>query len=550
MKKALSIIALLLCALMLLSACNGVSSSQETDTTDSEQSESVGGTESESNESGDADGAGTQDETKIVKVYNAGQLMNLIELSKMEDYAETSKNTVFQLQADIDLNEGWSAAPTLSGDEISALPEAPENVWQGIPKFYGTLDGNGKTIRGIYMYADVKASTSMGFINELCGGTVKNLTVENSIVIAEVAEGVQNVNVGVLVGSVSEVSVIENVTVNANVCVSEAEGVLAGVLVGKTAEGTLTKTGVTENGEIYPIPDDPSIIRVSTAEELLAAFEEHGDFEGKTLKLTADIDLNPNWDASVTIGDTVVFPEAPATVWPEIATFKGTLDGNGHIIRGIYKSMTARGGSGEHGGMFKTFEGTIKNLAIVNSFIITTNSDWGSKNVRVGGIAGTVKAGATLTTVYMDIEVWYKSHEGCMLGGAFGGADGQYNVDGYIFEGRVGHTNLSNALTFTLASGKNIWMGQLTGNQNWKEDNTLKNVAVIGEKFVGAVDSGQSGFIGADLKWNYVHIYTGKKDLTYEKAQSMLDGGWVWNETLECLIPSSLVELVATVYAK
>ena len=172
-----------------------------------------------------------------------------------------------------------------------------------------------------------------------------------------------------------------------------------------------------------------------------------------------------------------------------------------------------------------------------------------SKNIRVGGIAGTVTTGAKLSNVYMDIEVWYKSHEGCMLGGAFGGADAQYTVEDYIFAGRVGHTNNSNAISFKLASGKDMWLGQLTGNQNWKEDKTIKNVAAIGEKFVGAADSAQSGFIGTDLQWRYVHAYTGKKDMTYDHAASMVEAGWGWNETLQCLIPGNNVALVDGTYS-
>ena len=305
------------------------------------------------------------------------------------------------------------------------------------------------------------------------------------------------------------------------------------------ADNTSKFTSTLENENTY---------LVYTAEELLAVINKGGDFAGKTIMLMANIDLNPGWDASVTIGDTVVFPNAPANVWPEIATFKGTLDGNGYTLSGLYKYMTAKGGSGAHGGMFNTFSGTVKNIRIENSFVAASNTDWSSKNVRVGGIGGTVTAGATLTNVYMDIEVWYKSHEGCMLGGAFGGADGQYNVDSFIFAGRVGHTNNSFAKSFTLGSGKNMWLGQLTGNQNWKEDNTIKNVAAIGVKFVGAVDSAQSGFIGTDLKWNYKYCYTDKKDLTYSGAQTMLDAGWIWNDTLKCLIPGANESLVENTY--
>ena len=555
MKKVLSILALILCLMLVISSCNEEITAPQGDADVTESDTQSVETADTSNDTSDTQQEETnpqpEEQQKIIKIYNAGQLLSLLELSKQGDYV-SSKNTVYQLQTDIDLNVGWDATPEFDGDNLVAIPSVPATTWEGFSKFYGTFDGNGHTIKGVYMYANVDAPATIGFIDELCGGTVKNLTIDNSFTLVSAAYGTSDVFVGGLIGYASEGSVIENVTVNTNVCVDGDGAAVTSVTVAKRAEG-ITENALTANGGVYSAPEDPSMVKVYTAEQLLAAFAEHGDFKDKTLMIMADIDLNPGWSSIVTIGDTVVFPSTPATVWPEIATFKGTIEGNGHVISGIYKSMTAKGGSGSHGGMFNSFSGKINNLIISNSFIIATNSDWGSKNVRVGGIAGTVTAGASLKNVYMteSVEVWYKSHEGCMLGGAFGGADGAYYVDGFIYAGRVGHTNLSNATSFSLASGKNIWMGQLTGNQNWKDDTTIKNVAAIGQKFVGAVDSAQSGFIGTDMPtWKYQYCYTGKKDSTYSGYDTMVAAGWVWNDTLQCMIPGSLVELVNAFHAQ
>ena len=69
--------------------------------------------------------------------------------------------------------------------------------------------------------------------------------------------------------------------------------------------------------------------------QLVAAETTAGEVtSGKTFNLKADIDLNPGWDASVTVEDRegvlyAVIPDAPVNVGGHINTFKGTLNGNG-----------------------------------------------------------------------------------------------------------------------------------------------------------------------------------------------------------------------------
>ena len=165
-------------------------------------------------------------------------------------------------------------------------------------------------------------------------------------------------------------------------------------------------------------------------------------FSGKTVKLMADIDLNPDWNADVTVGSKVIFPVVPVNTWPNIASFKGTLDGNGYTLSGLYKSMTVSGNKGAYGGLFNTLAGgTVKNLRFSNSLILTTNTSWGSGNIHVGGIAGDVNEGSVLRNVYMDetVEVWFKSNEQCVLGGAYGYANGAHTVSDFIFAGVLGN---------------------------------------------------------------------------------------------------------------
>lgn len=552
MKKALSILALLLCAIMLFAACADVTDPVDSNTTGSVNSESVAESESGSDsESGGGNNEAPASQPSIVKIYNAGQLLSIVSNSKSSDYAEKSKNIVYQLQADIDLNEGWSAAVTADGENITAMPSAPSTVWEGISKFYGTLDGNGKTIRGIYMYSNIEGATSMGFINELCGGTIKNLTVDNSFIFANVADGTQNVSVGALVGSVTSASVIENVTVNANVCLGGEVSADVGVAVGKKAEGMLTETALVEGGKVFRTSGDPNVIRVATAEELLAAVAEYGDFDGKTLRLTADIDLNPNWSAEVTIGDSIVFPEAPANIWTPISIFKGTFDGNCHILSGLYVTNTVSGNAGAYGGLFNTLDGgTVKNLAIVNSFILTTNEYQGAKAIHVGGIAGDVNGGSTLNTVVMDAEVWFKSDEQCMLGGAFGFANGVYTVTGYVFLGRVGNTNMEQAPNYATPSGKDIYIGQITGCQNHKSDATITDCLVGGVKYSGR-DSSTTQHLGIDFPWTLKWVLVGKQDEAWlASRQDYAEQGFVYHAGVGSAVPGMVVELLDYVYGE
>ena len=112
MKKVLSILALLLCALLLLSACADITSPDASDTADSEQSESAAESdsegESESNKGGEENNGEQEPQTKIIKIFSAQQLLSIVELSKAENYGETSRNTIYQLQADI---IGWNLLP-------------------------------------------------------------------------------------------------------------------------------------------------------------------------------------------------------------------------------------------------------------------------------------------------------------------------------------------------------------------------------------------------------------------------------------------------------
>ena len=568
MKKTISLLALLLCLVLAMTSCDVASmlpeflgGTTEEVTTEAPKESTDASTDTTAEE--EPTQAPTEETTtggdkepeapkvKTVKIYNADQLLMLLENSKNADFAETSKNIIDQLQTDIDFNEGWDASVTVDGNKITP-PEAPDTVWGGFEKFYGTLDGNGKTIKGIYMFKDMNSNETMAFIGELCGGTIKNLTIENSYFSASVADEATNVAVSALVGRVNQASTIENVTVKANVYVAGPEDVAVSGTVAIKAENVLTETDLTFEGETYLISDDPSVIKVATAEELFAALETYGDFAGLTLKLTADIDLNPNWSAAVSVGAYVQFPEAPAVVWPVISTFKGVFDGNGKTLSGVYTalSQTSTSAAG-YGGMIKKLDGgTIKNLVITNSlFHVTGSAGWGTAGVGIGGIVGEISNGAKISNLYSDMGIWYQYSQHCSMGGIIGRATGgSYTVENVVFAGVLGHTD--NDLTPNYAhsdSGKTMQIGQVMGNQNWKSA-TVTNVLGIGTVVSGRYQS-RFEFYGRsdsnDTNMTRVNCLTAKEDADFlTENTAYANAGWVYDADLGYVLPQSVLDML------
>lgn len=165
---------------------------------------------------------------------------------------------------------------------------------------------------------------------------------------------------------------------------------------GETAEAT----ALTPDTAWYDDHKEETDLYIGTAAELLGfsklistqlrANNENSDldtvdasmkiFLGKTVHITADIDLNPGWTASAT---------APLNKWlaGNYTCFTGMIDGGGHTISGIYLSTVAN-----HTGIFGNLKGGteekpvgVKNLTVKNSYITST------ANI-VGGLFGGIPA--------------------------------------------------------------------------------------------------------------------------------------------------------------
>lgn len=140
--------------------------------------------------------------------------------------------------------------------------------------------------------------------------------------------------------------------------------------------------------------DENSDEYVITTKEQLYGFnvlcdKEHDYFAGKTVKLGANITLNSGAAADW-------MKTAPANEWTPI-NFKGTFDGQGHTISGVYVKS-----DGTYTGFFTTIQSdaTVKNLNLVNSYIEGTNT---SGRCGTGSIAG--RNSGTIDTVYSSAIV-------------------------------------------------------------------------------------------------------------------------------------------------
>ena len=190
------------------------------------------------------------------------------------------------------------------------------------------------------------------------------------------------------------------------------------VTVGADGE-TADATALTPNTAWYDNHKEETDLYIGTAEELLGfsklistqlrANNENSDldtvdasmkiFLGKTVHITADIDLNPGWTAGAT---------APLNKWlaESYHCFTGMIDGGGHTISGIYLSTTVN-----HTGIFGNLKGGteekpvgVKNLAIVNSYITSNQNCFGGLFGAFPSTEANKNRFALIENVYLDIE--------------------------------------------------------------------------------------------------------------------------------------------------
>lgn len=136
---------------------------------------------------------------------------------------------------------------------------------------------------------------------------------------------------------------------------------IAGLIVIPASAETITPTT-----DWYDASKDR--FELATAADFLGFFsllsKGTANFAGKTVVLTADVDLNPEWDAStLKYGPNVLAAVSIAN------SFKGTFDGQGHTVSGLCAATSADTDTGIFGQAVAGADVTIRNVRFLNSLV-------------------------------------------------------------------------------------------------------------------------------------------------------------------------------------
>ena len=178
--------------------------------------------------------------------------------------------------------------------------------------------------------------------------------------------------------------------------------------------------------------DGADTYTISTKEELvaLANLSKTMNFSGKTVKLSADIDMRKSETTVTTSNFTSV-----CTLWTPIGTssvpFAGTFDGCGYTVSGLYTNKSM----GAYQGLFGVINGaTVKNVNITESMFHAGAVG----GYYIGSVAGHATA-STVSHVYSNAFVW----AGQMSGGILGHVEGTSSVSNCHYAGTMGAWNAS-----------------------------------------------------------------------------------------------------------
>lgn len=242
---------------------------------------------------------------------------------------------------------------------------------------------------------------------------------------------------------------------------------------------------------------DKEEYEIGTAAEFLGFLElaqTPANFYHKTVRLTADIDLNPGVELKVKYQDgKYTVPAQPANVWKTIKSLQGTIDGNGHVLSGIYSNPTTNGSVKEFALIHKAENGgSVKNLIIKNSILYVTgengeNMPWGGMKIAglVYELYGTEQSPSVLENLYLDLDVCYK---GPNTDVSFGGVSywtsgGPILFRNVVYAGCLGGINSDQTATLQTSQKISQLVNYLATGSNM--DKSFDNIALIGSYICG-----------------------------------------------------------------
>ncbi len=120
------------------------------------------------------------------------------------------------------------------------------------------------------------------------------------------------------------------------------------------------------NAEPLPAETAEGVITLETPGQLATLANELGTgntFEGKTVKLDSDFDMNNNVWIPIGSGDAVAGDATPTS---KITPFKGVFDGQGHTISNLKIDNATSPKNNYYAGLFYVSQGTVKNVSLKN----------------------------------------------------------------------------------------------------------------------------------------------------------------------------------------
>lgn len=226
--------------------------------------------------------------------------------------------------------------------------------------------------------------------------------------------------------------------------------------------------------------DSAADLEISTIMELEAFRDDVNSgntYEGKTVKLTANIDMSEKYGED---------RESWTAIGTKNTQFQGTFDGQGHTISGLYINNTK-----QYQGLFGYVRGTITNLT-ADGFVSSSTDDIGG---IVGCIIGTVSKCNFSGTVYGKYDV------GGIIGWINGGQVSDCNNSAVISAqkgnagGVIGYSNggtLTNCHNTGAVSGNDSDVGGVVGDTNAVITDCYNTGAVNGTYTAGGI-VGRSG---------------------------------------------------------
>ena len=180
---------------------------------------------------------------------------------------------------------------------------------------------------------------------------------------------------------------------------------------------------------VLPLEQDGAgVIHLSDADDwfdFAAYAAAYGYYEGLTVRMNGDVDLNPGWDAAT--------KSAPARVWVPIVEFRGVLDGDGYTLSGVYVNQESSGSAL----LVKLVGATVQNFRMTNSYILSTSKNY------IGSIASSVSGEepSLFRNLYSEAIVEGRKTDGTAIdciGGILGGCYyGVAEMQSVVFNGTV-----------------------------------------------------------------------------------------------------------------